>query len=588
MRWQFIDSSKDNADKLTQVKRHVMHEYMRQKRLETQQREGTTESSAGDEPELPVRKSQKPRKKQSAKISSTSVSTKATGKIGRRAAGAKTQEGANHEIEEVTENKAAYPPPQTVLSAARTDPFDTLPMRLSLEDQHLFDFYVNEMPACSYGNHFRTKKAHNWYTEVFVPEAMKGSLTFVNTILVHAANTWAWVRGEKETSSTLLYRQRAISMLKYHMSNFPSDTSDNAITACMSAAALEDFDPRPGHKEISWIHMRQAQRMIRDRGGPTAFENTKLAMLINWQDYILEGYETHGPSFYYEHNASFSELAANVVPILSSATRFISSLPSPPNSASSVSPGRTPSPCSRSIVRHRRSPLSPEQEVGLECEEFINFLSRCEQLAHSQKVSLPRKIAPTRHSAFQEGQILHQILASPPGQRFIASGNRKQFIAHLASMMTLNAAFWDYRSSILQAESFLKGLVLKALDSEVDMSGSVEALLQILLACRDESDDESAEYPVNSPHLPPELQAAPDFSQYSPTATSQFARPWFVGRMLKIAKRLSLDSWLRVNALLFSCLTLQTQDLVMPSWESELRREILEAPLTSYVMPAWQ
>jgi hypothetical protein len=58
MRWQFIDSSKDNADKLTQVKRHVMHEYMRQKRLETQQREGTTESSAGDEPELPVRKSQ--------------------------------------------------------------------------------------------------------------------------------------------------------------------------------------------------------------------------------------------------------------------------------------------------------------------------------------------------------------------------------------------------------------------------------------------------------------------------------------------------------------------------------------------------
>jgi len=228
------------------------------------------------------------------------------------------------------------------------------------------------------------------------------------------------------------------------------------------------------------------------------------------------------------------------------------------------------------------------QEVRLQCEEFINFLNRCEQLAHRQRMSLPRNNAPTRHSAFQDGCILHRILASPPGKRFTESGSRKQFIARLASTMMLNAALWDYRSSISRTEAFLKSLIMKVLDSEVDMSGSVEALLQILLACQDGFNDELPEHFDTSPHQPHQSQDAPDFSQYSSTATSPFARPWFVGRMLKIAKRLSLDSWLRVNDLLFSYLTLETQDPVIPSWESELRSEILEAPLTSYVMPALQ
>lgn len=589
-RWQFIDSSKDDGDNLTRVKRHVMQEYMRRKRLEAQRREGTTESSGDDEQKLQTKKRQRPRKTQPAKSSSATAS----GEIVRRTALKKeSREETDEEAEDIVRfslSKDASPL-QTMLSAARTDPFDTLPLKLSPEDQHLFDFYVNEMPACSYGSHFRTKKAHNWYTEVFVPEAMKGALTFVNTILVHAANTWAWVHNQTETRSTLLHRQRAISMLRDHMTKFPHDISDNAITACMSAAALEDFDPRPERKEISWIHMRQARRMIRDRGGPAAFENTKLAMLINWQDYILAGYETDGPSFYYEHNPSFSRLASDVIPALRSsaaAASFVTSLPSPPNSTSSVSPGRTPSPCSRSAaVRHSsRFPLSPRQEVQLQCEEFIDFLNRCEQLAHRQRASLPKSSAPTRHSAFQEGCILHRILASPPGRRFTATGNRKQFIARLASSMMISAALWDYRSSIPRTEAFLQSLERRVLDSEVDMSGSVEALLQILLACKDGfPEDESGS---STPYI--ELQHdAPDFSQYSPTATSPFARPWFVGRMLKIAKRLSLESWMNVSSLLFSCLTLQIQGPpVMPSWESELRREILEAPLTSYVMRALQ
>ena len=350
-RWQFIDLSKDSADNLTQVKRHVMQEYMRQKRIETQQQELPGDDKDSDQKDSVKKTAKRSRAKATKPTKESNIGGKAQRRTATRDAEKKEEEsglrivpvrhGNSHRYHfsdhsefsssspSSSSSSVRYPdptidgdnygldfgagfhstahqstrssmlsPPRTVLSAARTDPFDTLPWNSSREDQRLFDFYVNEMPAVSYGHHFRTKRAHNWYTEIFVPEAMKGALTFVNTILVHAANTWAWVRNENETDSTLRYRQLAISMLRDHMQKYPYDTTDNVITACMSAAALEDFDPRPGHKEISWIHMRQAQKLIRRRGGPIAFQNTKLARLINWQDYILAGYVSDADAFH--------------------------------------------------------------------------------------------------------------------------------------------------------------------------------------------------------------------------------------------------------------------------------------------------
>lgn len=43
VRWQFIDSSNNNRTNLTQVKRHVMQEYMRQKKRGTRQSESEEE-----------------------------------------------------------------------------------------------------------------------------------------------------------------------------------------------------------------------------------------------------------------------------------------------------------------------------------------------------------------------------------------------------------------------------------------------------------------------------------------------------------------------------------------------------------------
>jgi Fungal specific transcription factor domain len=573
-RWQFIDSSKDSADNLTQVKRHVMQEYMRQKRRENKHEEGTS-----DEQTNPTKKTARRSRarKTNAQPQARSVVPAGEGPASQyfqdipSAGTGYADFGAGFASSALQQAWSVSLSPRTILSAARTDPFDTLPWQATKEDQRLFDFYVNEMPSCSYGHHYRSKRAHNWYTEVFVPEAMKGPLTFVNTILVHGANTWAWVRNETETDSTLRYRQLGISMLRDHTQKYPHDMTDNVITACMSAAALEDFDPRPGHKEISWIHMRQAQKLIRRRGGPAAFENTILARLINWQDYILAGYVSDPGGFYFEDNYRLPD-ATRPSPNPS----WTACLPSPPNSASPAASDRTPSPTRNPLIN------TPDQEIALQCEEFLDFLCRCERLALNQRITLPPNNATVRQTAFEPGSTLRNILISPTEKRRLVTGDRKQFIARLAALLMLNAALWDYRLSISKTEAFLEHSILQLHDSEVNLGASIEALLQILLACKDFPFDESF---LNPASLSPDVA---DFSQYSATAASPFARPWFVGRMLKVAKRLGFQTWLRLNNFLFECLTLQVQEHTMLSWGPLLRHEILQAPLTSYVMPALQ
>lgn len=579
-RYQFIDATSERVSNSTEKRRHVMQEFMRQKRwlanrrLDDLPKSGSSESGT-------KRPSKKPRQQQQQGIRPI-ASRASTSSENIRIAPSSDPELDDERVEEIQrgddfqspctqasgpsfavpspfdgrsmefdweESSSAMvssggrtfdsprespcsfesrlseeetdpllrlsPNPQTVLSAARTDPFDTLPLHLNRNDHALFDFYVNVMPACSYGFHTRSKNAHNWYTEVFVKEAMKAPVCFQNTVLVHAANTQAWVQGRTETQLSIYHRARAIHMLKTHFQKHPADNSDPAISATLSAAAVEDFDPRPERKEISWIHMRAAMHMIRNRGGPSAFQGSRrMAMLINWSDYIFAGYQTRGPSFFFDHDSSISSMGHDAGAI-------------------------------------------GVQEIREQCDELVTFLRNTEHLALVQKLRFDKTNAPRRYSAFWQGAPLHRLLSSPPGLRYSHPGGRKQIISRLAALLSINAAFWAYRHSTELSERFLKELTIQVLDSELDIHLSIEALIQMLLGgSRD-----------------PALQD-PD-------------RPWFVGRMLKIAKRLSRASWAKLNDILLGFLALEDNfGPVMFSWEDELKREILEAPLTSYIMPA--
>lgn len=408
------------------------------------------------------------------------------------------------------------PEPQTILSAARTDPFDCLPMKLSARDQELFDFYANIMPACSYGFERRSPHAHNWFLSVFIPEAMKGAVCFQNTILVHAANTQAWVMGLTETPLAIEHRAKASQLLLHHYQQFPHDTSDATISATISAAALEDFDPRLERRQYAWMHWQAVVQKIRDRGGPAALvQHNRLQALINWSDYILSGYNGHGATFYCDHQSS---------------------------------PSHDSGQSAEAIAR---------VEIAQQCSEFITFLKCTEHLAlvHAGLQSNPvsRNQQPLRYSVFQPGQPLHRLLASPNGPRYTDTGQWGQIICRVASLMTINTAIWEYRHSTELSEDFCEAVVKNVMHNDLDRHLSVEALIQILLS-----------------------------GSSNPTLLHT-ERPWFVGRMLKVAKRLGRANFERLNDLLLRFLTLGPGlEPVMLDWENELRAEILQAPLVSY------
>ncbi|KEF57947.1 uncharacterized protein A1O9_05869 [Exophiala aquamarina CBS 119918] len=408
------------------------------------------------------------------------------------------------------------PEPQTILSAARTDPFDSLPMHLSVQDQELFDFYANVMPACSYGFERRSPRAHNWYLSVFIPEAMKGAVCFQNTILVHAANTQAWVKGLAETPLAIEHRAKASQLLLHHYQQYPHDTSDATISATLSAAALEDFDPRIERRKYAWMHWQAVVQKIRDRGGPAALvQHNRLQMLINWSDYIFSGYNAQGATFYFDHQSS---------PIHSN-----------PQEAEAIA----------------------RREIAQQCSEFITFLKCAEHLAlvqaGMQQNPVARAQQPMRYSVFRHREPLYNLVASPNGPRYTETGQFKQIISRLGALITINTAIWEYRHSTDLSEEFFVELLQNIIHNDLHQHISVEALIQILL---------SGSQNPNLLHT---------------------ERPWFVGRFLKVAKRLSRPTFERLNDVLLQFLTLGPRlQPAIGAWEDELRAEILNAPLVSY------
>ncbi|EXJ81243.1 hypothetical protein A1O3_07533 [Capronia epimyces CBS 606.96] len=579
-RFQFIDNSDVASMRThsTQVRRHVMQEYMREKRWEARSKADEGAEGALQTQKRPAKpRSQTPASKarsRSGNIVSLKPPNSESGKSSRTTSDEKDVDRAS-DVEEVVRygperppaprklmssfrlgsasfarlammtppalysppatissgNSAASPDtwtwpydatamhspePQSILSAARTDPFDCLPMKLSVQDQELFDFYANVMPSCSYGFERRSPHAHNWYLSVFIPEAMKGAVCFQNTILVHAANTQAWAKGLAETPLAIEHRARASQLLLHHYQQYPHDTSDATISATLSAAALEDFDPRIERRRYAWMHWQAAVQKIRDRGGPAALvQHNRLQMLINWSDYIFSGYNAHGATFYFDYQSS---------------------------------------PCH---LNEQEAEAIARAEIAQQCNEFITFLKCAEHLALEQAGMMTNPILrnqqPLRYTVFLPGQPLYNLLASPNGPRYTETGQFKQIISRLAALMMINKAVWEYRHSTEFSEGFLVELVENILHNDLDQYISVEALIQILLSgCKD-------------PLL------------------SHTERPWFVGRMVKVSKRLTRPTFEKLNELLLRFLTLGPElEPVVVSWETELRAEIIQAPLVSY------
>ncbi|KZZ90028.1 hypothetical protein AAP_03978 [Ascosphaera apis ARSEF 7405] len=468
----------------------------------------------------------------------------------------------------------ARSPVRTVLSAARKDPFDTLPLHLNEEDTALFDFYANVMPTFSYQSRIQHPRAHNWYAQVFIPEAMKGPISFQSTILVHASSCQGWMQGIPETERSLVQRTRSINMLRRHLLQYPDDDSDATITAILSTAAADDFDPRLECKRTSWMHLRAAMQKIRNRGGPEAFkDNRRLAMLINWQDYIIVGYEMDGPSFFYEHK-DYSEITGQGSIVddttsLQNGTDFSQEIPACVSSSQNIA----------------------LFELRQQTEIFLTFLHSVESLSLIHRNTPTHSLPPCRYTTFCQDALLYKVLKSPLGTRYVTSGMRKQIISRMAALMMLNAALWDYRYIPSRIECLLDGLRRKVRETSIGNIDCVEAVLQLLLEGNDTFDLEDDAIAAADMRWPPTRPGSTGVAGSNPSyepETPSYLRPWFIGRMLKVVKRLGRDSWWRVNDHLFDLLSMEFEGPLLNTsgWEDELREEILAAPLTSYIMPS--
>lgn len=412
--------------------------------------------------------------------------------------------------------------PSSFLGAARTDPFRTLPLPLDETDQEIFDFYVNIMPTYSSGwasKALHLPDTHSWYLSVFLPEAMSSALAFQTTILAHASHALARLRGFPESPASIEHHHRASTMLRKHFRRFPSDTTDGTIVAMLSAALLEDCDPRPERKGNGWQHFRAAQKKIRDRGGPSALQSSpRLAMVINWSDYMMAGYHSSSPSFFFDHHHQRRDMAG-----------------------------------------------AARREVHETVDEFLQFLRCMEHLAQVQsnfaRTGLGPQRAPLRYTSFAQESPMSRILAGGPRPRprpeNLQMSNEKQTIARMACLLLLNAANWQYRHSNELMEAFLAEINAAIARNGLDRSLSSEALCQILL---------------RGPANP---------------ALEDSERPWLVGRMLKLVKRLGLASWVRLENTLTGFLNLEgvgNQGSV-EEWENAIHWEVFKRPAVEQVMP---
>lgn len=406
-----------------------------------------------------------------------------------------------------------YSPPVTHLSAARTDPFDVLPMQLSTKDHELFDFYATVMPTYTHGFEGRYSRTHRWYRDVLIPEAMKGAVTFQNTVLQHAAVIQASVMGLHEKELACYHKSKAAKMLEQHCRKFPKEASDEIISATVSAAGLADLDPCVKRKRLAWHFWATAMHQIQRIGGTVALEQkSSLCKLINWYDYVLSGYDGRGSSFYFTPEST--------VP----------------------------------LPEKRDEEVYGRQELVQQCEEFLVFLGCVDQLtsvvASQSENVVARQYQPLRYSIFAHSRPLYHLLGNESKWQGMSADPLRGQICRLASLITINVAMWEHRFDSQRSEAFLEELTENIKYEQVDKNRCTEILLQILL------------YSSDSP------------------ASRHTERPWLVGRLLKVAKRLSRSSWEWVNGFLWSCLALSDHGRgQLGHWEKRLRKEILEAPL---------
>lgn len=271
---------------------------------------------------------------------------------------------------------------------------------------------------------------------------------------------------------------------------------------------------------------------------------------------MISGYDISGASL------SFS--------VDDSATSLPSSAPT------SRSPTTVSSPIATTRSSSAQHPTEPPGTKDLRAftEDFIDRIPSFESLSQLSQTPTLSLSTPRRTASFLPGTPLYRLLTPPlpPPQTSKSSSSphplesELTYRLHSTSLMTallyLNQALYDLHSTPTASENYLKKLNLHIVEQEIDCSLSIELFLWILI----------------------KHDVSPSANPHDRNTTTNPSRPWQVGKMLKVAKRLTGESWERLMNTLRAFLVFDNSFLYAGdslvcggegNWEESFRREVL-------------
>lgn len=415
--------------------------------------------------------------------------------------------------DQVPEELAQYLPgassPQTFLGAGRLDPFGAYPFECGPVEHQILDFHNYTMGEIAYGF---GPKAPLCYFRLSVSASLQDE-AILHLVLAFATYRWSTLCGGSpmHENTALSHKIKGLSIVNKRISDPKRGPDDFNIQAALVMSGIEG---RIGNMVGFKSHVWGVRSMITLRGGMGA-----LSRVLTWQICSMElrlmdkvGIE-HMPC----RDKAFSE--------------FIESQPD-------IARPNTGLPIFDPLA------LPPQLYLNMCICEFLLCLSRFRTLSSARTGYHPANpsLASLRYPAaecfsvantFRPNSPLHKILLP---SRPLPNLNTNAAAAHvyeqdttrLACLFYIHATLWSFRNEPFRTDGYIARISSQTVENNIDRSGSVEGLSWILVwVCLSERDEDADE---------------------------RMERTRLVLRLMRVGRKLGLESWRRLETTLFDAL----------------------------------
>lgn len=198
------------------------------------------------------------------------------------------------DVRRAREKIIALPKPQTILSAAKTDPFSTTPLSLEDEGHDLMDYYVTGISGKLFQFAPKGRDLFNPFRDVVFKSAMESPVAFQAAILALAASQRPRFYGLIDSHQSEFHKAKANRMLQEQVKAVRGNPTNDVILAMTGLAHLED---RWASFESAHKHMNAALRMVQKSSSLNDDESDYHAPMPGAQKYMhVIRYTLHMPA----------------------------------------------------------------------------------------------------------------------------------------------------------------------------------------------------------------------------------------------------------------------------------------------------